>query len=267
MRTKKLKRRSAAIVAVAMAGALAVAGIAVGAGNSTVTVEFKPKDLPKSTFKKGELHVITTSTYTSGTQTDKARLNFDDDFKVNTSAVGKCTSAQLQDTTQAQALAACGGKRVGKGAARATLASFQDTKACVNVFNARDTNPNATGDQPGVFLHTRATPGSLSITCGNNSQGSVTIVLAGILSNTSSGLGLGGDYNGGKQVLFKNIVATAGLPLNRFDVRVGPPAVSTARNFVSARCADGDKKLGLKTKFFYVSPTSSQLKTDTWGCL
>ena len=55
----RMGRRSAIVTALAIAGALGVAGIALGAGDSTATLEFGPDRVPKDTYRKGSLFVHT----------------------------------------------------------------------------------------------------------------------------------------------------------------------------------------------------------------
>jgi len=145
----RIKRRSAVILALATAGALAVAGVAFATGNSTATFKFTPSNVPTTAFQAGQINVHTHTTYTGTTQTDQAKLNFDNDFKVNTSATPKCNKANIQgQIDMAAAMAACGNALIGKGTALAQ-AGPNTIHACVLVFNG-------TGTGGHVLLFTRA---------------------------------------------------------------------------------------------------------------
>jgi hypothetical protein len=253
----RIKRRLAAILVLAVAGALSVAGIAFAAISSTSQLKFTPSNVPTSTFQNGGLNLHTHTNYSDpNTQfTDKAQLNFDNDIKVNTSAVGKCTKSSIAGTkTMAQAMAACGSKLIGTGTATAQ-AGANVVHACVLVFNG-----SGTGGHVLLFTRANAAP-PFTMTCSNpssNTQGNTNVLLDGAYTTNPSSLG--GDFSGGKQLLFSGIHAASPLPLTDFNVTVGKPTVG---NYVSARCHDGDHKWNLKTKFTYNSGTQTVSSSQT----
>jgi hypothetical protein len=263
----RIKRRSAVILGLALAGALAFAGIAFAGATSTVSLNFAPSNVPTSTFQKGQITVHTHTTYTGATSTDKAKLNFDNDFKVNTGATPKCAKSNLtgSDTDMADAMARCGSALIGKGTATGQ-AGPNTVHACVLAFNGSGTGGH-------VLLYTRAnTLPPFTITCGSpasNHQGNATIVLDGALSNNPSSLG--GDFTPtvagtGKQLLFTGISTASPFPLTDFNVTVGKPTVSNAGNFIQARCHDTNHTWNLKTTFTYVNPASSQVVNKAQTC-
>jgi hypothetical protein len=241
------KRRIAAVLTLATAGALAVAGIAY-ATSSTVTMHFSPSNVPTSTYQAGQINVHTHTNYTNVNSnfTDKAQLNFDNDFKVNTSARPKCDKTKISGTkTMKQAMAACGSALIGKGTATAA-AGANTVHACVLAFNG-----SGTGGHVLLFTRANAAP-PFTIDCSNpssNTAGNTNVLLDGKYSANPSSLG--GDYANGKQLLFSGIHAASPLPLTDFNVTVGKPTVSNAGNYVSARCHDGNHQWNLKTKFTY----------------
>jgi hypothetical protein len=235
---------------------LAVAGIAY-ATSSTVTVKFTPSNVPTSTYQNGAINVHTHTNYSNVNSnfTDKAQLNFDNDFKVNVSATPKCNKTQISGTkTMAQAMAACGSKLIGKGTATAA-AGANTVHACVLAFNGSGTG------QGHVLLFTRANAAPpFTIDCSNpssNTNGNTNVLLDGVLSTNPSSLG--SDYANGKQLLFTGIHAASPLPLTDFNVTVGKPTVG---NYISARCHDGDHKWNLKTKFTYNGPTTQTVNAS-----
>ena len=244
------KRRIAVLLALATAGALAVAGIAY-ATSSTVTVHFTPSNVPTSTYQNGAINVHTHTNYTNVNSnfTDKAQLNFDNDIKVNIGATAKCNKTQISGTkTMAQAMAACGSKLIGKGTATAA-AGANTVHACVLAFNGAGTGGH-------VLLFTRANAAPpFTINCSNpssNTSGNTNVLLDGKLSANPSSLGT--DFANGKQLLFSGIHAASPLPLTDFNVTVGKPTVG---NYVSARCHDSNHQWNLKTKFTYSSGTQT----------
>ncbi len=117
----RFKRRSAAIIALAVAGALSVAGIALAATSSTASFKFTPSKVSKTTFRRRDRSTSTrtrTTADANSNYTDRAQLYFDNDFTFNTGAVPKCNKTNISGTkTMAQAMAACGAKLIGKGTA------------------------------------------------------------------------------------------------------------------------------------------------------
>jgi hypothetical protein len=245
----RMRKRSAVVLALAAAGALAVAGIALASGTSTVSFKFTPSNLPKSTFQKGKINVHTHTNYTGPTQTDRAQLYFDDDFKVNTGAAPKCKESKISGKTMKDAMAACKSALIGTG----TAAASGGVHACVLAFNG-------TGAGGHVLLHTRAKFGG-SFPCGNpsnNTGGDVTVVLNGAFkSNPAS---LGGDFSGGRQLDFNHITGVSPFPLTDFNV------TAQKGNYVSARCHDSNHKLNLQTKFTYVNPGGKQTVKSSQTC-
>src|SRR5262245_37572094 len=92
----RVSRRSVVLVALAVAGALALGAVAHGAANSTATFDFTPDQVPKDAYAKGKLFVHTHTDYTgAGTKTSRAQLNFDDDLKINAAGIPQCNSASI----------------------------------------------------------------------------------------------------------------------------------------------------------------------------
>ena len=251
------KRRIAAVLTLATAGALAVAGIAY-ATSSTVSFKFTPSNVPTSTFQNGALNLHTHTNYsnTSSQFTDKAQLNFDNDIKVNIGATAKCNKTQISGTkTMAQAMAACGSKLIGKGTATAA-AGANTVHACVLAFNG-----SGTGGHVLLFTRANAAP-PFTINCSSpssNTSGNTNVLLDGKYSTNPSSLGT--DFANGKQLLFSGIHAASPLPLTDFNVTVGKPTVG---NYVSARCHDSNHQWNLKTKFTY--DTGTQTVSSSAAC-
>jgi hypothetical protein len=241
------------VVALVLAGALAVAGIARAAGDSTATLEFSPDKAPKDVYRKGSLVVHTHTDYTGTTKTSRAQLDLDDDLKITTGGVPRCATSKLTgNKTMAQAMSACGNALVGTGTAEANLVTPGDSHGCVLAFNALDANSSVGGNQPGIILFTRLQLGG-SFSCANpasNSGGGVTVVLPGALKGAS------GDF--GTQLDVNKIPQT--LPLSDFRVTV------ERGSYVSARCHDADRQWNLRAKFTYASPTGTQTVSDSQPC-
>jgi hypothetical protein len=248
----RITRRSAAILALATAGALAVAGIALAAAHSTVSFSFTPSNVPTNTYQKGKIFVHTHTNYTNpgnnrpGGATKRAQLNFDDDFKVNPGATPKCnpTGGDL-----AHAMAQCGRAKIGKGTAKATANGAFTIRGCVLAFNGK-----RSGGHPTVRLFTRVDVSAPSrVGCRDprhNHQGNATVILKGIIKGSP----IGGDF--GRQVDFNHITSAAAFPLTDFQVGV------QKGNYISARCHDGNHRWNLRTKFTYNNNTKQTVRSS-----
>jgi hypothetical protein len=257
----RIKRRLAALFAVATAVAVGAVGVAQAINaNSTVSFNFKkvPTGTIGTTLKQGKLNVHTHTNYTNGsTKTTRAQLYFDKNFSFSPTAVPKCATAGVSgNLTMKQAMAACKTKLVGTGTAQANLSAPGDVKGCVLAFNAQDAKPSAGGNQPGILLFTRLkfppTTGFSCANAANNTSGDVSILLQAPLATNPAKTTPGGPlpaafYKGGKWLDFANIPQT--LPLSDFNVWTGKGSPQTnltgsKGNFVRAKCT---KRSGLGT--------------------
>ena len=284
----RIKRRLAAVVAIATAIAVGAVGVAQAINaNSTVSFNFTkvPAGTIGTTFKQRKINVHTHTNYSvSGTTTTRARLYFDKNFSFSPGAVPKCATSKVSgNITMKQAMGACKSALVGKGTAAANLASPGDIKGCVLAFNAQDGNPNQANNQPGILLFTRLQiPGSINCSNpANNQNGNGSILLQAPLATNPGSTTPGGPlpaafYQGGKWLDFNNIPQTA--PLSDFNVTVGKGAPGTnlsgtKANYVRAKCTSRSglgtpaKKWVLRTIFHYNSGTpNQQVVNSKKGC-
>jgi len=266
-------RRSAAVLALATAGALAVAGIALATGSSTVPgFSFTPNN-PHGVFKAGKLSVHTQTSYTNpgtnnpGNRTNRIQLNFDDDFQFNPDGLPKCAAANIQGKTMAQALAQCGPQAgtannawlwpstaTANGTAKITYGAFT-ANACVLAFNGQ-----GVASEVLLFLRANVSP-PFTINCSNptsNTAGNVTWVLLGDLKPNPA---ISADYTDpdncaapgprqGCQIDINNI--TSVLPTT-----TGPTDINLSLqrgNYIRARCVDppaGNRKWNLRALVTY----------------
>ncbi len=245
----RIGRMFVVVLAGAVAGALALAGIAIASGDSTATFQFTPDKVPKRTYAKGKLSVHTHTDYTGvGTKTFRTQLYFDDDLKISTTRIPRCNVANISgNITMKQAMAKCGDAQVGSGRAQANLTTPGDVNGCVLAFNGKPS-----GGRPTLVLFTRLQVPGL-INCSNpasNQNGNTTVLLQGLLKGAS------GDY--GTQLDVNNI--PQGLPLSDFKVSV------KRGRYVSARCHDGNKTWNMKTRFTYVNPSATQTVNSSETC-
>src|SRR5215210_5070052 len=235
----RIRRRYAAILALALAGAVAVAGIALAAANgnsSFITGKFQPNLVPKKKFHKGKITIHSHTDFAApgnrpaGGFTHRVQIKIDDDIKFNTKGVAKCNpNGFTSNETMASAMTKCGDAKVGKGTAH-TANGFA---ACVLVFNGKKQNNHRT-----VILFTRVTFGPTAV-CSSprtNTSGNASTTLVGELKGAS------GDY--GTQ-LDVNDIDQGQLPLDDF--------VATLKRgrFVKARCHDSNHKWNFKGKHTY----------------
>jgi hypothetical protein len=234
----RIKRRTAVVLAIAAAGALATTGFALANtasdGNiSGVKFSFKPSKLPKKKFHKGALTLGTSTSFAHppdqpGGDVDRVQVFIDDDIKLNGDAAPKCNpSGFSSNTTMAAAMAACGNAQIGKGLAHVaqTAGGFP---GCVLTFN---------GVNKQVVLYTRIFA-STPINCSdprNNTGGDTSVTLFGKLKKAS------GDFG---TMLDVDTTVTA-LPLGDFTSRI------QKGKYATARCHDGNKKLNVKAVHTY----------------
>jgi hypothetical protein len=248
------KRRVGAVLALAAAAALAVAGIAY-ATSSTAVFKFSPNKVSKTAFKPGKINVHTHTNYTdvNSNYTDRAQLYFDSDFKVDTSTLGKCNKTSISGTkTMKQAMAACGSKLIGQGTATAA-AGANTVHACVLAFNG-------TGSGGHVLLFTRVNVAPpFTMNCASpktNMAGNSNVLLDGALKPA-------GKAGYGKLLDFNHIHAAAALPLTDFNVTVGKQASApNASKWISGKCSHANKTWKLQTKFTYDSGTQTTNATQ-----
>lgn len=246
----RIRRRRAAIFAVAVAGVLATAGIAFAAadGNhSAVNFAFSPSKVPKTTFKSGKIFVHTHTTYAhpgsrpQGGFVHRAQLFFDKDFKFTTKGVPTCGATFASNTTLKAAMAACGKDKVGTGTA--STAPPSNFAGCVLAFNGKPQ-----GGNPTLLLFTRVTFAAKA-NCANpstNTSGNTSVTLTGVLKPANK--------TGYGKMLDVNNVDAAPLPLDDFTTTV------QRGNYVAARCSH--KVWKLQTKFTYSDNQSDTINSS-----
>jgi hypothetical protein len=224
-----IRRRSAAIFALAAVGVVAVAAVAIAAPTSTFTFKMTPSNPPKTTYKNESLFTDLKTTYTNpgnnnpGGAVERTQIYLDKNWKINTAAASKCADSQLSGKTMAQAMSACSGALVGTGTATATANGLFTINGCVLLFNGQ---PQAGLPTLKVFTRVQASNPS-TITCGSpatNNQGNATVLLNGVLRNATAPYGKVLDVN--------KITQAASFPLVEFKTTIGK-ATST---YMQAKC-------------------------------
>jgi len=220
----RIRRRYAAILAIAAIGALAAAGAAFAVTNNVSTATFKVTPntgLSKTTFKNASLNVHTHTTFlhpgdkANGGFVKDVKLYFDSDLKFNASAAPVCNK-NLANTTEKQAMALCGSSLVGKGTAQATSTANATINGCVIAFNG----PPSSGN-PTIILHSRFVMNPPCPNPSTSTAGSVDAILKGTLTNA-------GVAGFGKKLDVPNI-DTQPLPLKDFTTTVNHGSYSQAR--------------------------------------
>lgn len=231
--------------------AVSAVGIAWAKATNTETskasIKVTPTKLSKTKFKKVSLAVETStlSNTNPGTPTNPGnqpgatndvKLTFDNDIKFDPKGIPKCT-ANLNNTTPAQADNKCGNATVGSGSATACLGNpCTPLSASVRAYNGAPQGKN-----PTIILH--------SYIAAVNT----TTVLVGTLKNGGSG-----DFGKVLDVPVPPLPAV----ITDFKTTVGKTTnvKGTKHYYVSARCADSNKQLNMKSKFTY---TNSGESVDT----
>ena len=95
----RIRRRSAAIFALAAVGVVAVAAVAIAAPTSTFTFKMSPSNVPKTTYKNGSVGTDLETHYTNpgnnnpGGAVERTQIFLDKNWKINTGAAAKCAAA------------------------------------------------------------------------------------------------------------------------------------------------------------------------------
>jgi hypothetical protein len=234
----RISKRATVILALAAAGALATAGLALGDtapdGNvSSVAFKVKPSKVPKTKFHKASLFVHTHTDFAdpgnkpAGGSTDKVQLFIDDDIKINQHGVPTCSGNFPSGTTMAQAMAQCGTAKVGTGTAQ-TAPTPNSFPGCVLDFNGQ-------GKQIVLFTRVDFSPPADCSNPSGNTGGDVSVTLFGKLKKAS------GDF--GTQLSVDT--STTALPLGDFQSTI------KRGKYVSARCHDHNKKWNVKGRHTY----------------
>jgi hypothetical protein len=229
----RIKRRTAVVLAIAAAGALATTGFALANvaanGNvSAVKFNFSPTKLPKKKFHKAALTLGTKTVFNNapplpGGDTSRVQLFIDDDIKLNGNAAPQCNPAFSSQTTMAQAMSQCGNAKIGTGTTHSANTAG-NIPGCVLVFN---------GTNKRVILYSRLFTSGFN--CSNpstNNGGAITITLFGKLKPAS------GDF--GTLLDVPNIDALTPAPLGDFTAKIKKDG------YIKGRCHDGNHKLNVK---------------------
>lgn len=232
----RIRRRSAVIVTLAAAGALASAGVALA--NSSTIPDFKVCKANSNCavntgpiLTSSSLRVHTQTTYdTAGNKTDRLRLYFDKNIRFDPNAVPKCNVAAISgNITMKTAMQACGTKLVGKGTAEFDGATPGQFHACVLAFNR---NP------AGLMLFFRVELSAPMANCANpatNTSGNTAVLLkSGFGANPGATIPGGplpaAYYAGGQSLDFNNITAAIPLGMSDLNVRI------RKGNYLKAKC-------------------------------
>lgn len=245
-------RRSRSVLAIGLALAVGVAGIAIADGASdnvsTVKAKVTPKKLPKKKFKKASLNSGVTTLDADGTPfipdqaTEEVYIDYDDDGKINLSSVPKCM-ANLEPLTTAEAVAACPASKIstaGSAAARIPLGPGTEVSDfTVTAFRGPGTNE--------ILLKAH------SPTLGT--AGGAAPVVHGTIGSSP----LGGDY--GQRLSVPDAPDVAG----DLGALVAFEATIKKGSVVKARCKDRNRKFNARALFVY-DDGSQDTATSTSKC-
>jgi hypothetical protein len=227
------------ILAIAVVATTVGIAFASTSNDSTISMKVSPKQLSKTKYLAAGLNIETTTVVHGDSDpkhptlfpdpTSKVVLKFDDDIKFDPSATQTCKASQLEGTTRAQALDACGNAKVGAGSAVACAGSSGGgcdlvIPADVLAFNGKkDSHGN-----PGFLLWTN-----------NDVTGENT--LPAVLK-----IGGSGDFGSTLTVKVPQLGGGAGS-ITEYQTSV------KKNDYIRARCHDGDKKLNVKATFTYAA--------------
>jgi hypothetical protein len=229
-----IRRRSAAIFALAAVGVVAVTAVAIAAPTSTFTSKMTPSNPPKTTYKNGSLATDLKTSYTNpgnnnpGGAIQRTQIYLDKNWKINTGAAAKCADNQLAGKTMKDAMTACKNALIGSGTATATANGAFEINGCVLLFNGKPATSGPDAGLPTLKVFTRVQASNPStISCANpttNTGGNATILLNGVLRNAT------GQY--GKVLDVNNITQSAAFPLEEFKTTIG----KSTSTYIQAKC-------------------------------
>jgi hypothetical protein len=233
----------------AVALAVAVAGVAVGKNTQGLTTQVGPSavaKLPKTTLKATKMRTVTTTNCAAPCSgagaikpVTKAQVSFDNDIVFNTKGIATCPKSKLDATTTSQAKAACPKAIVGHGQAKVAVAGNPDASAEVAAVITAFNGPKQHGLDV-IYLHTRVDA------IAN------TTVLTGVLHK------VGGDFGNRLDVTVPPLTANSATKV--FDVTV------QHGQYVRAHCGDSNKTLNYKGKFTYSGGEPSLTAKDIQKC-
>jgi hypothetical protein len=248
------RRRSTAVLAIVTVAVstMAIEGITMATGISTVSFESAPSTVARHRFEPGAINVHLQTAATHGTRTDRIEFDFDDRFRFAPGAVPTCDPEDLAGgPDMAEAMASCGSANIGTGTAEATDGRTTFT-TCTLAFNGPRSDDGSFGGPPPdegrstVFLLVRAQLSPPAIDCSNppsNHSGNVTLLVVGFLEDDTTA-----DY--GMALSFNHLTRVEPVPLTDLNL--------TLQNgqYVSARCGLEDFLHGwqLRTKVSYLTP-------------
>ena len=261
-----IKKRSAAVLALAIAGALAATGVALAAGSSTASFTFSPTVVTKIAYKPGKIAFHTHTNYTQPGQFEPWRRHEEaaaqsrQRLQFRPGAAPNCiASLSGKDMAQAMAPAACGNAMIGSGTASALHTALPATPAihgCVLAFDRPDnrallflrikaTNPSSIDLHESVLQppghHDRAAAGR-----PRDRAHSAGTTASSSTSTTSS-----------RDPSHPN---ASPFPLADLDVSI------QRGSYVNARCFDADRTWNMQTKFTY-NDNTTQTRNSTTTCL
>jgi hypothetical protein len=250
--TGKIGRLAAGVLVLTMA----TAGAALAAQTQSVDIYVKAKTLSKVKMAPVALKIHTatadpTSPNGIPSHAVRALINFDDDIDVDfrLKGLGKCAPTAIATLSTAQAKATCPRAIVGGGAAKVRIeseGSFLELRATVTAFNA--TREPGTG-RPRIIIH--------------GWQAETARVTQSVVVFKKSGAGA--DYGMLLDMDIPLLLEGEGLEAAMTDFRL-TIGNGFKRGFVSARCHDSNRRINMKTRYYFDNATS-QPASDYELCL
>jgi hypothetical protein len=245
----RMRKGLAVASVVGLVGALSAVGISSAATTVTIAPSkgIAPSKLPKKKFKPASLNVVIQSNTSTPEETpvatDDVLLGLDDDIKITTKGLARCT-ADLPALTTQDARDRCRKSFIGKGSADAIAPGGVPTDAVVSAFNG----PTLGGD-PTIRLHLATSLG-------------INIVLTGRIDPN----GASGDYATQLHVPVEGNTPP-GTIIDRFATTVEKSWKKNGKryNYITARCHDGNKTLNMRAAFQMASGPN-QTSADTKKC-
>ena len=239
--TGRIGRLAAGVLVLTMA----TAGVALAAQTQSVDIYVKAKTLSKVEMAPVALKIHTatadpTSPNGIPSHAVRALINFDDDIDVDfrLKGLGKCAPTAIATLPTAQAKAACPRAIVGGGSAKVRIewpvpAGYIELPATVTAFNA--TREPGTG-RPRIIIH------------GWQADTARVTQSVAVFKKSSAGADYGMLLDMDIPLLLDGAAA-----MTDFRLTIGN---GYKKGFVSARCHDSNRRINMKTRYYFQDDTS-----------
>ena len=233
--------------------AVGAASVAIGANTHSIKAKITPSKQKKIEFGPATLDFTTTASCVQPcggpgavNRAARLRISFDDDLRVFTRGLARCSASQIEGTTTPAAKARCRRAQVGFGSGTALIGGDPATAVPV-LFTTFNGVPR--GGKPTLLIHSRT-----------DALGFTTLISA-VLNPT------GGDFGTLIDARLPPLPLRTALVSFQNELQKSYFFRGKRRHFISARCFDKDRTWNFRGIDTYVGNTPPNLTaTATQKC-